>query len=52
MAGLDLGYFYSQGPAYTEGVWVESRPDDGTPEWADLFERVQHQPVKDRWEAA
>ena len=52
MAGLDLGYFNSQGPAYTEGVRVESRPDDGTPEWADLFERVQHQPVKDRWEAA
>ena len=51
MAGLDLGYFNAQGPAYTEGARVESRPDDGTPEWTDLFERVQRQPVKDRWEA-
>lgn len=44
------GYFGAgHGPAYVEGVRLESRPDDGSKTWADLFARAQVQPVRDRW---
>jgi L-alanine-DL-glutamate epimerase-like enolase superfamily enzyme len=42
------GYFSSgQGPAYVEGVRLEPWPDDGSKEWADLFERAQKHPVRE-----
>jgi L-alanine-DL-glutamate epimerase-like enolase superfamily enzyme len=49
-AGQGYGYFGGgHGPAYVEGVRLEARPDDGTPEWADLFARAQQHPVRGRW---
>jgi L-alanine-DL-glutamate epimerase-like enolase superfamily enzyme len=35
-------------PAQERGVRLETRPDDGTPEWADLYARVSRAPVRDR----
>jgi hypothetical protein len=37
------------GPAYAEGVRLETWHDDGSKEWADLFARAQQHPVRDRW---
>ncbi len=45
------GYFGAgHGPAYVEGVRLEPQPDDGSREWADLFERAQKHPVRGRWQ--
>jgi len=41
-------YFNLQGPAYVEGARVETRADDGSAEWAELFERASKSPVRDR----
>ena len=50
MAGLDLGYFNAgHGPVYVQGSRVESRSNDGSKEWADLYDRVQQHPVRSRW---
>jgi L-alanine-DL-glutamate epimerase-like enolase superfamily enzyme len=35
-------------PADERGVRLETRPDDGSPEWADLYARVQQAPVRER----
>ena len=35
-------------PAQERGVTMEVHPDDGTPEWADLYARAQRAPVRDR----
>jgi len=37
-------------PAQEPGVRLEIRNDDGSPEWADLYARVQKSPVRD-WSA-
>ena len=53
MASTSQGYGYfgaGHGPAYVEGVRLESWPDDGSKEWAALFSRVQSGPVRDRWQ--
>ena len=34
-------------PAQARGVRMVVTPDDGTPEWADLFERAETAPVHD-----
>ncbi|NLF02210.1 MAG: enolase, partial [Anaerolineales bacterium] len=34
-------------PAQARGVTMKVTPDDGTPEWADLFARAQKAPVHD-----
>ncbi len=49
MTKMSHQYFITQGPAYVEGARVESRPDDGSAEWTDLFERASKSPVRDRW---
>jgi L-alanine-DL-glutamate epimerase-like enolase superfamily enzyme len=52
MVGQGLGYFNAgNGPAYVEGVRLELLPNDGSQEWADLSERAQKSPVRDRWQA-
>jgi len=44
------GYYTSgHGPAQVEGTRLEAWPDDGSEEWADLFERARENPVRDRW---
>ena len=49
MATLDLGYFIGgHGPVHMEGTRVEGWFDDGSREWAELFERVQRSPVRSR----
>jgi L-alanine-DL-glutamate epimerase-like enolase superfamily enzyme len=35
-------------PAQERGVAMEVHPDDGSPEWAELYERVQLGPVRDQ----
>ncbi len=35
-------------PAQERGVTMEVRPDDGSPEWAELYERAQRAPVRDQ----
>jgi len=51
MAELNTGYFDGgSGLVYAEGVRVESWPDDGSGEWAELFERVQESPVRGQWQ--
>jgi L-alanine-DL-glutamate epimerase-like enolase superfamily enzyme len=35
-------------PAQERGVQLEMHPDDGTPEWADLYARANRAPVRDR----
>jgi L-alanine-DL-glutamate epimerase-like enolase superfamily enzyme len=35
-------------PAQERGVTMEVHPDDGSAEWADLFERAQRGPVRDQ----
>ena len=52
MAKTSQGYGYfgaGHGPAYVEGVHLEITPDDGSGEWADLFERAGQRPVRARW---
>jgi L-alanine-DL-glutamate epimerase-like enolase superfamily enzyme len=34
-------------PVQERGVRIEIRPDDGTPEWADLYSRASQAPVRD-----
>jgi hypothetical protein len=51
LAPMHQGYgYFSQGhgPAYAAGVYLESWHDDGSDEWADLFERAQKHPVRTR----
>jgi L-alanine-DL-glutamate epimerase-like enolase superfamily enzyme len=53
MASTSQGYGYfgaGNGPAYVEGVRLEPWPDDGSKEWADLFERARKAPVRERWQ--
>lgn len=42
--------YFMQGndPAQEPGVSLEIWDDDGTPEWADLYERVQRAPVREQ----
>ncbi|MBA3945599.1 MAG: mandelate racemase/muconate lactonizing enzyme family protein [Herpetosiphonaceae bacterium] len=35
-------------PAQERGVTMEVRPDDGSPEWAELYARAQRAPVRDQ----
>ena len=35
-------------PAQERGVSMEMHYDDGSPEWAELYERVQRGPVRDQ----
>lgn len=45
--GQGYGYFsQGHGPAYAPDVYLKSWHDDGTKEWADLFERAQKHPVR------
>ena len=47
------GYFSAgHGPAQAEGTRLEITPDDGSKEWAELFERAGERPVRARWEGA
>ena len=46
IAGDGLSYFNAgNGHAYVEGARLELTFDDGTKEWADLFERARETPV-------
>ena len=50
LAPMHQGYgYFSQGhgPAHMPGVRLESWHDDGTQEWADIFERAKKHPVRD-----
>ena len=38
-------------PPQARGVRMEIAPDDGTPEWADLYARAENAPVHDRTQA-
>jgi L-alanine-DL-glutamate epimerase-like enolase superfamily enzyme len=43
------GYFSNgHGPAHVDGTCLEPWHDDGSKEWADLFERAQIHPVRSR----
>ncbi|MBM3261885.1 MAG: enolase [candidate division Zixibacteria bacterium] len=49
LAPMHQGYgYFSQGhgPAHVDGVRLEPYHDDGTQEWADLFERAKQHPVR------
>lgn len=51
LAPMNQGYgYFSQGhgPAHVPGVRLEPWHDDGSREWADLFERAQKHPVRER----
>ena len=53
MASSVQGYGYfsaGHGPAYVEGVRLETWLDDGSREWKKLFARAQEHPVRDRWQ--
>lgn len=53
LAPMHQGYgYFSQGhgPAHMPGVRLEPWHDDGSPEWADLFERAQKHPVREQAE--
>lgn len=53
MANTAQGYGYfsdGHGPAYVEGVRLQITPDDGSSDWADLFERASKRPVRARWD--
>ena len=56
MAHANRGYAYfmesRNGPAQVEGVRLELLPDDGSKEWARLFERASIQPVRDRYQSS
>ena len=44
------GYFVGgNGPAYVEGVYLVSQPDDGTKSWKSLYKRALEEPVRDKW---
>ncbi len=52
MAFTRQGYGYfgdGHGPAQVEGARLEITPDDGSKEWAELFEQAQERPVRARW---
>ncbi len=50
MAGDGLSYFNAgNGDAYMEGARLELTFDDGTQEWADLYEKAQETPVHAHW---
>jgi L-alanine-DL-glutamate epimerase-like enolase superfamily enzyme len=54
MASTSQGYGYftaGHGPAQAEGTYLEVTPDDGSKEWADLFERAGKGPVRARYGA-
>ncbi len=42
------GAFQGSIPAQARGVRMQVTPDDGTPEWAELYARAQDAPVQDR----
>ena len=51
MTGLNLGYYINgNAPVYVEGARVESWFDDGSAEWAELYERAGKYPVRGRWQ--
>lgn len=44
------GFFSAgHGPAQVEGTYLEVTPDDGSKEWADLFERASQGPIRARY---
>jgi L-alanine-DL-glutamate epimerase-like enolase superfamily enzyme len=50
MAGDGLSYFNAgNGDAYVEGARLELTFDDGTKEWAELYEKAQEAPVHAHW---
>ena len=50
MEGDRLSYFkQGNAEAQVEGARLDVWYDDGSIEWADLFQRVQEEPVPDRW---
>ena len=50
MAGDGLSYFNAgNGKAQVEGARLELTFDDGSDEWADLFEKAQETPVHGQW---
>ncbi|NKB71761.1 MAG: enolase [Candidatus Latescibacteria bacterium] len=50
MGRMGTGYFTGgQAPVYAEGVRLETRADDGSADWAELYQRVQQEPVRGRW---
>ena len=51
MEGDQLSYFKrGNAEAQVEGARLEVWYDDGSTEWADLFERAQKNPVPGRWQ--
>lgn len=48
MSQLCRDFWAGNQPADERGVRLEMRPDDGSPEWADLYARAQQAPVRDR----
>jgi hypothetical protein len=53
MASTSQGYGYfsaGHGPAQVEGTRLEITPDDGSKDWADLFDRAGKHPVRTRWD--
>jgi len=48
MSQLCRDFWAGNQPVDERGVRLEMRPDDGSPEWADLYARAQQAPVRDR----
>lgn len=51
LGSMSQGYgYYGQGhgPAHVDGVYLNALYDDGSEEWADLFDRAQQHPVRTR----
>ncbi len=50
MVGDGLSYFNAgNGDAYVEGARLELTYDDGTKEWAELYEKAKETPVHGKW---
>ncbi len=41
-------FLHGNQPVQERGVTMEVRPDDGSTEWADLYARAEHAPVRDQ----
>ena len=53
MGRMGTTYFTGgQAPVYAQGVRLETRVDDGSQEWANLYQRVRQAPVRGRWDGA
>lgn len=53
LGAMNQGYGYfsnGHGPAHADGVYLNSIHDDGSKEWADLFEKANKHPVRTKRE--